>query len=124
MAGHGGVEVKGAEQLAASMRAAGRDLADWSAVNEDAAAIIANDARGRAPRRSGRLSASIRPAGTRDEARVDVGVVYAGVQEFGWPRRNIRGTPYLYPALADTERRTMALYSDRVDEVISTVKGV
>jgi len=51
-------------------------------------------------------------------------VPYAGVQEYGWPRRNIAAQPYIVPAAHDTEPTWIAVYQARLDELLSKVKGV
>lgn len=81
------VEIKGLKELVAGLRKADRDLPKAvSKAHREIARKVAAEARRRAPARSGRLRASIRPSGTARGASVRMGgakVPYAGVQEFG-----------------------------------------
>ena len=118
------LELLGGKELRASLKAAGDDLADLKAAHAAAAAIIAAAAKGMAPRRTGRLATSIRGSGSKAEAIVQAGVVYAGVIEFGWPRRNIPGQPYLVPAARDTEPEWRPAYEAELQRIIAKVKGL
>lgn len=84
-----------------------RDLSDaFGRIAADAA----SDARMLAPKVSGRLAADVRPSKAKTKAVVMVGrvsVPYAGVQEFGWPRRNIAAQPFMRPA-ADSKAESAA----------------
>jgi hypothetical protein len=120
------VTIDGADTLQRTMSAAARDLSDWSEVNAAASARLAKDAASRAPRRSGRLAASIRPASDRRGGLVSAGgggVAYAKVQEYGWAGHNIAAQPYMRPALDDDRGELVAMYADRVDSIIGQIKG-
>lgn len=135
-----GVTVHGAKELRRSMRAAGMDLKDLTAINRRAASIVATAARARAPigkpsRRSGRgrrkapgsLQRSIRPGATTKAAVIRAGgarVPYANVQHWGWPRRNIAPTYFVSEAAVTTESIWIKDYELHVQKVIRQVKGI
>lgn len=71
------------------------DLRTAFAVIARSAAIAASAA---APRRTGRLAASIRPRATRFGAFVTANTPYAGAVNYGWPRRHIHATRFMQRA--------------------------
>ena len=82
----------------------------FKVAGKTAGEIVAKEARGIVPVRSGRLKESIKSGATGRGAVVRAGrksVPYAGPIHFGWGRRNIFPQPFLYQA-ADR----------RVDEVV------
>ena len=120
------VTVDGDDVLARTLRAAQRDLQDWAQVNAAAAARVAQDAATRAPRRTGRLAGSIRPASDKTSGTVTAGgggMVYAKVQEYGSTARNIRAQPYLRPAFTELRDALVGMYNDHMKAAIGQVKG-
>ena len=120
-------EIEGAKELRRSLKAAGDDLSDLKAAHAEAARTVATAAQAGAPMRTGRLSASIRGSGAKAGATVRAGgarIPYAGVQEFGWPRHNIPGQPYLVPAARETEPEWRAAYEAAVEAILAKVKGL
>lgn len=118
------VTVEGGANLQRTMAAAARQLDDLTPAHQRAANVVAEAAQTRAPRRSGRLASRIRATGNREGATVSVGVVYAGVQEYGWPARHIRAQPYLIPAGQDTTATWRGEYQTEVQDILDTVRGV
>lgn len=124
--GLGRVKVEGARELRRTLKQAGDDLSDLKSAHMDVASIVVPAAQGRAPHRSGALAGTIRPGATKTAAIVRAGsrrVPYAGVQEWGWGRRNISAQPYLGPAARATEVVWVAVYESRIDRILSKVKG-
>ena len=118
--------VDGADTVAATLTDAGDDLDDLTAPGEQAGAVLVADARRRAPRRSGRLRASIRAVAAAHGATVSAGgarVPYAGVQEHGWRRHHIRGSHYLSGSADANADRVAELYGTRVGQIMDQVKG-
>jgi phage gpG-like protein len=118
------VEIKGARMLRATMKRAGVDLAEMSSANRKVSAIVA--AATHPPVRTGRLAASVRPGATRTSALVRIGssrVPYAGVQEFGWPARNIPAQPYATVAAEQTAPTWQGVYLAEVDRILGTIHG-
>jgi len=121
-----GVQVIGADRLAATMGAAGRALADMTEVNRRTAVRMADTSRARAPRRTGRLAASTRPIADRRQAMVTAGgpgVPYAGVIHFGWPAHHIRAQPWLYRTLQTSQPAAAAAVDARVGQIMNTIHG-
>jgi len=116
------IEVRGADRLARTARAAARDLRDLAAANRRVADGIMRAAR--PPRRTGRLAASLTPSATATEATVSSPLVYAPVIEFGWPGHNIEATHFLADALDARYGPTVAIYADTVDQALAQVKGI
>lgn len=114
------VDVQGAAMLGRTLGAASRQLADQRQPNEEAGRWLAQNAAGRAPRRTGRLVGSIHPTQV-DRVGVSVGsaVRYASYQEYG--TRHNRAHYFLTGALADL---TTDIYADYADRCLAVVKGV
>lgn len=126
MATQAGLQVVGARELRRTAKKAGDDLGDLKEAHAAAAGIVAPVARSAAPHGSGALAASVRPSGTKTQSVIRAGkksVPYAGVQEFGWPARNIRPQPFIVPAAQDTESQWVALFEAAVDRIINRIKG-
>jgi phage gpG-like protein len=122
----GGVEVIGADRLAATMAAAARSMTDMSAVNQRIAVRMANASRGRAPRRTGRLAGSTRPIADRTTATVTAGgpgIPYAGVIHWGWPGHNIAPQPWLAETLQASQPAAVAAIDTRITHIVSTIHG-
>src|SRR5215207_1415950 len=96
------VRLEGIDDLRRALKRAGASLADLKDANERAGRLVATEASDLAPRRTGRLVQSIRPARQVAKAVVragGVGVPYAGPIHFGWPAHNIEPQPFLYDAI-------------------------
>jgi len=125
----GGVTVKvdGAAQLRRTLRRAGHDLGDLGDLHAQVGGIVVGEADAWAPRGpTGALAGSIRAWKAKTSAIVRAGgakVPYAGVQEWGWPARNIRAHPYLTTAAKATEPTWTEVYTAGVDRILATVKG-
>ena len=90
--------------MAATFRKLGDDASGALKVAAKASAeLVADEAKSRVPRRSGRLAGSIRATSTaRGDASVKVGgarLIYAPIIHFGWPGHNISPQPFLLDAL-------------------------
>ena len=120
------VRIEGARELRATMKKAGDDLTDLKTANAQVAGIVAPVAAGAAPVRTGRLAATVRPAGTKVAAIVRAGraaVPYAGPIEFGWPGHNIAAQPFIVPAAHDTEPQWTEVYWQAVNRIINRIRG-
>jgi HK97 gp10 family phage protein len=119
VAGLVNVEVKGADRLASTLNTAAAKLLDQSEPNRAAGEELTRRAQGYAPRRTGRLGASITTMRV-DRQSVQVGstVRYAGYQNYG--TRHNRATYFLTRAL---DAQTTDVYADYADKLMGTVKG-
>ncbi len=116
----GGVEVRGLAELQAGLREVMAALQDLQVVQE-IAADAADLAASFAPRRSGKLRASIKGNKSKNKATVKAGsarVPYAAAVNFGWPARNI--APRLFMQRADEvfKPRLPGLLQDAINRLI------
>lgn len=121
-----GVRVEGLATLTRTMRKAGEDLADLKDANAAAAAVVVGAAAAMAPRRSGRLAASIRGSRAAGRARVLAGrasVPYAAPIHWGWPARRIGAQPFLTDAAVATEGQWLPQYLKDVQAALDKVRG-
>lgn len=126
MAGGGDltVRVKGAQRLSATLRRAGVDVADMKNANERVGRIVADAAGRLAPRRSGRLKGSIKPARQRAKVVIRTGPYrYAWVQEYGSPSRGISARHYMTRGLAASQGAAVDQYFREVNTLMQKVHG-
>lgn len=135
-----GVQVHGGDELRRSMRKAGLDVKELTAINKRAASTVAATAKARAPigkpstrrgrgrrKAPGSLQRSIRPGATTKAGVIRAGssrVPYANVQHWGWPSRNIRPKHFISDAAIATEPVWVADYERHMRDVIRKVKGI
>lgn len=118
------IQVRGAKELRRALKGMDADLKDLSAANKAAAAVVARDAIGRAPRLTGKLAGSIKARSTRTRGFVTAGgpmIPYAGPIHFGWPQHNIAPQPFLYDALDARRSEVIDVYEKRIDSIIREV---
>jgi hypothetical protein len=121
------VQIDGLPRLRRALREAGAGLDDLKDANAAAGALVAGAAAARAPRRSGRLAASIRSNRAAGRASVLAGgaaVPYAGPIHWGWEARGIEAQPFATEAAAATEPTWLAIYEHDIQRVLDTVNGV
>lgn len=123
---YGGVHVEGLANLRRTMKSAGVDLKELSKINRAAATMVANAARLPAPKRTGRLAASIRPSGTQKAGVIKAGrksIPYGPPIHWGWFSRGINPNPWISRTAQSTESGWLPLYERHMDSVIQKVKG-
>jgi len=125
MADSGGtrIEVKGLRNLTRTLVRAGVEVSDMKAANARVGMIVVRTGAAKAPRDSGRLAGSIKPAQRRAGVVVRSSLIYAGVQHWGWPRRNIRATLFLTSAIESERGHIETEYFEELDKIIGKVKG-
>jgi hypothetical protein len=117
------VRIEGLDTFISTMDKAAKALQDMGAAHRSASALIASAVAAAAPRRTGRLSSSVRATGGRSGGAVDVTAPYAGPIEWGWPSRHIDGTHFAMNAARATEPQWVKYYEDAVAKAIDEVKG-
>jgi phage gpG-like protein len=117
-------EVIGATRLRATLAIAGAQLGHLDGATSATARLVQQRARGAAPKRSGRLAGSLVATSKGDEARVSSGVVYAGVQHYGWAAHGIRAHPFLVPVAEASTAIWRPFYVADVNRVLGHVKGM
>lgn len=116
------VRVHGAKELRRKLKGIQGDLNDLKAIHREAADTIAEEARRRAPVKSGRLQAGIKTGVTQTKATVRAGSTgkskpYAARQHWV-QQRGKPGFEYIYQAVGKLGRQVVDLYHDRVDDLI------
>lgn len=102
-------------------------MEDLKAAHSEAAGIVADASKGRAPTRTGRLAASVRPGASKTAALIRAGkssVTYAPVVHWGWARRHIRPRPFISEAAQMTEPRWTPAYEEAIVAALDRVTGV
>ena len=113
------VQVQGADQLAASLRAAAVKIAQCAEPNAAAADMIGQQARRNAPRRTGALAGSVQVVSDAQGALVTVGARHGRFVEYG--TRYVRPRPFLSPASGQVD--WTAPYDAHVAAAVSKVRG-
>ena len=114
------VELNGVKEVQEALDKIGSSLENLTDLNKDLGSDLSKKASAKAPRLTGALSASVGFTATKDKAQIYAGsetVVYAGVQEYGWPEKNIKAQPYLRPAVYDN----LKLITNKYEEYVATI---
>lgn len=120
------LEVDGLRRLRRDLRRLGDDLSDLTDANALVAAIVTAEAAARAPKRTGRLAATVRGNRAKTRASVRVGyarVPYAGPIHWGWPRRGIEAQPFVSQAAQATEHVWGPAYARAIDQAAAKIAG-
>lgn len=119
--------VVGQKRFVQTMRKAGADMQELKDVNRQAADIALPAVRQLAPRgESGRLAGSIRVGATQKAGVIRAGrksVPYAGVINYGWPKRGIKPRLFINQGVAGTEGAWRRVYKQFIDKTMSQIKG-
>ena len=124
-----GVKLDGARQLRSTLRKAGVDMTKLRDTNREVAGVVVTAAGARVPTRTGRLAATLRTGATQTAAIARAGnnrsggVPYGNPIHWGWFRRHIRPNPFLSLAAQETEPSWFGIYSERIGQILDTVKG-
>lgn len=108
------------------MKRAGVEVQELKDLNRAAADAVAPVAVSNAPRRSGRLAADVRTAGTQRAGIVRVGragLKYAGPIHWGWPARRIAAQPFAANAAQQTESTWTEIYLVGIEKIIHKIEG-
>lgn len=117
----GGVNVDGLVALEQALAAAEGSLRDLSDLHTDVARVVTTKAGTLAPRRTGRLAASLRGVGGPGAAVMGSTVPYAPVIHWGSAKRHIVARPFLTQAVDATWAETERLYLNKLDTIIGKV---
>ena len=112
------VQIEGGPELRRALRALNADLTDLSGLHRQIAAYFVTVLSGTAPRDSGRLAGSFRPAGTRTKARARSSLVYSPVINYGWPDHGIEGQHYAEAALSASESTVHKMYRTGIEKLL------
>lgn len=119
--------------LRATLKAAEDDLATLKGVHASVAGVVAGRAKQLAPKVTGTMAGTVRPAGTKTAAVVRAGfkrTPYAGPNNWGWPdgaagiKGAFGGDHWMTEAAKQTEPQWLQIYLSEVNKAISKVKGI
>lgn len=117
------IRVDGVDELRRALRQVKDSELDdeMKKIHADLAREIVDRALPNVPVRTGKLKASVRSAGTVRDAIGRVGkasVPYAAPIHWGWPKRGIKGRPFLTDAAQAVEKDITERYDQQVDEML------
>jgi hypothetical protein len=114
--------VSGLREVVRNLEKVGIEAADMKEVFTAIGQMVANQASLLAPRKSGRLAASIKPTKTKNKAAVRGGsarVPYAGAINYGWRKRGIAPSRFLQRAIDANESKAVQMMEDGLDQIIT-----
>jgi hypothetical protein len=130
MAEPAGVKVKGYKQAIRALQAIGVPAAEIKAAGSEAGELVANEARGLVPVKTGALRNSIRVSKALTKVTISAGnnrsVPYANPIHWGWFKRNIRPQAFFVKALGITRDEVYRNYYRSLDRLIAqnSTKGM
>lgn len=117
-----GIKVKGYRAAIKALQEIGVPASAIKQAGSEAGEIVANQARGLVPVRSGRLRDSIRVSKALNKVSVSAGnntrVPYANPIHWGWFKRNILPQPFFIKALGITRNEVYQNYYRSLDKLI------
>jgi len=92
------ITITGVKEVIDTLNKLGKDLESNEELNKELSSTLSQKASAMAPRLTGALASSVKGNPSAEKAQILAGsaaVPYAGVQEYGWPEKNINAQPYL-----------------------------
>jgi hypothetical protein len=122
------VRVIGLPRFLRTLRQAGVEIEDQREAMTRVAAMVATGISSAAPRRAGRLSASVRGSKSKGRASVRVGTtartrLYVGPIHYGWPGHGIEPNPFAERTLQRLEPTIAAELERQLQAALDKVKG-
>lgn len=127
--GEGRLLVKGGNELRRSLRRAGADLKDLTAINRKAAAVVLPLAKTMAPvgpAAGGHIKTTLRTAATQRRGEIRAGnksKPYGPILQWGWRAKGIQPHNWVVEAAKQTEPTWLALYEAELVNLMQSVKG-
>jgi hypothetical protein len=112
------VQVEGAREVRSTLRKLGAGTRDMTGVHRKVAALVLPVAASRSRHLTGALAGSYRVKASAAKAQVGSALVYAPVQEFGWPRRAITPSHALEGAVEELRPTIAAAYQAHVTDLV------
>lgn len=115
------ISIQGAKEVKSSLSKLVKNLEKNEELNKELSSTLSQKASAMAPRLTGELASSVVGNPTAEKAQISAGsnaVPYAGVQEYGWPQRNIQAQPYLRPAVYNNIGYIVEKYNDSIQKTI------
>jgi hypothetical protein len=122
-----GVKVTGLNQAIRALRDLGVPDQEIKDAGSRAGELVANEARGLTPVRTGKLRDSIRVSKTLRKVTISAGnnrtsrsgVPYANPIHWGWFKRNIKPQPFFVKALGLTRAEVYQQYFDNIAKLVA-----
>lgn len=119
-----GLKIKGLNKSIKALRDIGVPDAEIKAAGTQSGELVANEARGLVPVRTGALRNSIRVSKALRKVTVSAGnnkrVPYANPIHWGWFKRNIKPQPFFTKALGLTREQVYRNYYQSLDKLIES----
>jgi phage gpG-like protein len=115
------ITIQGVKEVTDSLNKLARDLESNIELNKELSTTLSQKASALAPRLTGALASSVQGNPSAEKAQILAGstaVPYAGVQEYGWPQKNIKAQPYLNPAVNNNMGYIIEKYNDSIQKAI------
>ena len=115
------ITIQGIKEVTDSLNKMARDLESNIELNKELSTTLSQKASALAPRLTGALASSVVGNPSAEKAQIMAGsaaVPYAGVQEYGWPEKNINAQPYLRPAIHNNMGYIIEKYNDSIQKAI------
>jgi len=115
------ITIQGVKEVTDSLNKLARDLESNIELNKELSTTLSQKASALAPRLTGALASSVQGNPSAEKAQILAGsaaVPYAGVQEYGWPEKNIKAQPYLNPAVNNNMGYIIEKYNDSIQKAI------
>lgn len=116
-----GISIQGIKEVTSTLEKLGKDLESNIELNKELSSTLSQKASAIAPRLTGALASSVKGNPSAEKAQILAGsaaVPYAGVQEYGWPDKNIKAQPYLKPAVNNNMGWIIEKYNDSISNAI------
>ena len=113
--------IKGVQDVKNTLDKLGKDLESNTELNKELSSTLSQKASALAPRLTGALASSVKGNPSAEKAQILAGsaaVPYAGVQEYGWPEKNIQAQPYLRPAVYNNMGYIIEKYNESIQKAI------
>jgi hypothetical protein len=113
------VRVEGLNKTVRALRKSGADMQDMKDLMHEIGMLIVNATD--APRATGNLAGTVRAGRGATKAVVRAGgarAKYAGVQNYGWPARNIPGTRFLNEAAEREKGNALSTLDQGIGEIL------
>jgi hypothetical protein len=115
------ISVEGEAQVKAALAKVENGLTERLTLNKELSEELSRKASAMAPRLTGELASSVKGNPSNEKAQIlagGAGVPYAGVQEYGWPAKNIQAQPYLRPAVYDNMGYIVEKYNNYIESIV------
>jgi len=115
------ISIEGVKQAEAALDKLSKSLESNLSLNKELSSTLSKKASAMAPKLTGALASSVQGNASPEKAQILAGsnaVPYAGVQEYGWPQKNIKAQPYLRPAVFNNMGYIIEQYNDSIKENI------